>query len=76
MFAGRLLIPEDMLRHELPAATWRGWPVIYRLADTFVVSPTAMFVRLQELHWAHRGEDNVPRSGRAHVPGQAELPFA
>lgn len=75
MFAGRLLVPQDLLRTEVPANDWRGWPVVYRLADTFVVSPTAMMVRLSELGWAHRDSDDTPVSGRAPMEGQGQLSF-
>lgn len=76
MFAGRLLIPQDLLRAELPGTDWHGWPIVYRLADRFVVSATAMMVRLSELGWAHRDSDDTPMSGRPPVEGQAQLPFA
>lgn len=72
-FAGRLLIPRDVLRPELPTTTWQGWPTVYSLAHTFVVSATAMIVRLEELGWAHRDEDGTPRAGASQVAGQTNL---
>jgi Zn-dependent peptidase ImmA (M78 family) len=73
MFAGRLLVPADRLREVLPASTWRGWPQVYELADRFVVTPSAMVVRLEELRLAHRDEAGVPRSGQPAPEGQEVL---
>lgn len=73
MFSARLLMPRDLMKHALPGGVWKGWPTVYALADTFVVSATAMIIRLEELGWAHRGESGEPRSGRATSPGQSQL---
>lgn len=73
MFAARLLAPTELLRAALPAAGWAGWAPVYRLAETFGVTPTAMSVRLEELGWAHRDGADVPRSGRRPAPGQGVL---
>jgi Zn-dependent peptidase ImmA (M78 family) len=73
MFSARLLMPRDVLKEALPSGDWRGWPAVYALAETFVVSATAMMIRLEELRWAHRDESGKPRSGLAPVPGQTEL---
>lgn len=73
MFAGRLLVPADRVRDEMPASTWRGWPQVYGLADRFVVTPSAMIVRLEELRLAHRDAAGVPRSGQAAPEGQGVL---
>ncbi len=64
-FASYLLMPTDRLRPELPSEPWTGWPTVYRLAEQFAVSPTAMIVRLQRGGWGHRAEDGTPRSGSA-----------
>lgn len=73
MFAGRLLVPRDRLLAVLPAPGWAGWPPIYELAERFVVTATAMIVRLEELELAHRDVDGVPRSGRPIQLGQGVL---
>lgn len=73
MFAGRLLLPADRLRGALPGSGWHGWPPVYDLADAFVVTPTAMMVRLDELGLAHRDETGQPRSGRPVPLGQGVL---
>lgn len=73
MFAGRLLIPHDRLLAVLPAFRWAGWPPVYELAERFVVTPTAMVVRLEELELAHRDTAGVPRSGRPTPTGQGVL---
>lgn len=76
-FAGYLLMPADQLRPLLPPSPWGGWPLVYRLAEKFAVSPTAMIVRLESSGWAHRDEGGVPHSGPAKpVDGaQTELPL-
>lgn len=73
MFAGRLLIPRDRLLAILPAHSWTGWPPVYHLAERFVVTATAMIVRLEELELAHRDSAGVPRSGRPTPLGQSVL---
>lgn len=72
-FAAALLIPRDVLLPMLPPAPWRGWGPVYRLADEFVVTVTAMIVRLEEVRWAHRDEDGAPASGPNVGAGQESL---
>ena len=78
LFAAYLLMPTDRLVPLLPTTPWRGWPNVYRLAETFAVSPTAMIVRLEKAGWAHRDNAGVPASGRASAEGtgQTTLPLA
>lgn len=73
MFSARLHMPRDRLREAVPKTSWCGWRPVYRLADTFAVSATAMVIRLEELGWAHRDESGQPVSGPEPVPGQAQL---
>lgn len=73
MFAARLLMPRDRLAHEVPTGRWSGWGPVYGLAETFVASPTAMIVRLEELKLAHRDPAGTPRSGQLPQPGQGQL---
>jgi hypothetical protein len=75
IFASALLIPEDRLRPLLPATPWQGWPVVYRLADHFLVSVSAMRVRLETLKLMHLNQDQTPHSGAAPVPGTLDLPL-
>ena len=76
LFASYLLMPTDRLQPLLPPAPWRGWPHVYRLAEQFAVSATAMIVRLEKAGWAHRAEDGTPVGGRPPVAGQTTLPLA
>ena len=75
-FASYLLVPRDRLLPVLPATPWRGWPLVYQLAETFGVTPTAMRVRLELGGHAHREEDGTPVSGPLPTPtsGQVSLP--
>jgi hypothetical protein len=49
------------------------WSVLYRLAERFVVSPTAMQVRLEKLDWMHLTEERDLRSGPPPADGQGTL---
>lgn len=62
-FASYLLMPTDQLRPMLPASPWGGWPEIYRLAEAFGVTPTAMLVRLRNGGYVHQATDGTPVSG-------------
>jgi hypothetical protein len=72
-FAGALLVPREEVVPLLPERLWSGWGPVYRLAETFKVSPTAMAVRLAELGRIHRDDDGVPASGPKVPPGQEAL---
>lgn len=73
MFAAALLIPQNVLADELPAAPWAGWPSVDRLAEKFVVSRTAMRIRLERLNWMHLTDPQEPRSGPPPAEGQGTL---
>lgn len=72
-FAAALLMSRDQLLRLLPRRPWHGWPPVYRLADRFMASPTAMAVRLEELGWMHRNDGGSPTSGPKVAPGQGFL---
>ena len=73
MFSARLLMPRDRLKLEKPTYPWSGWPVVYRLAEKFAVSPTSMIIRLEELGWGHRTRLGEPTSGLPQADGQFQL---
>ena len=75
IFAAALLIPQDRLRPLLPTTPWQGWPPVYELADRFIVSVSAMRVRLERLKLMHVDQEGTPRSGPAPVPGELSLPL-
>jgi len=64
MYAAALLMPEDRVLAALPAAPWSGWPDVYRLADAFVVTVTAMVRRMEELRCVRRDGSGAPVSDR------------
>ena len=72
-FSAALLVPRDSLQTAIPEASWSGWGPVYRLAEKFAVSATAMQIRLEGVGWAHRGNDGKPRSGPEPVAGQRSL---
>ena len=73
MFSAALLMPRHELRTALPQHPWRGWPHVYRLADTFLVNVTPMRIRLEKLGWIHLDDDGTPVSGARPIPGQRPL---
>lgn len=73
MFSAALLTPREVLAERLPQSPWKGWAPIYHLAEKFLVSPTAMQIRLEKLSWMHLTEDREPRSGQAPAEGQGSL---
>jgi len=77
LFASYLLMPTDVVRPLVPTPPWRGWPPVYKLAEHFAVSPTAMIVRLERAGWAYRDDQHVPVGGRrsADTGGQDLLPL-
>ena len=78
LFASYLLVPTDRLRPLLPSPPWRGWRPVYELAETFVVSATAMIVRLERVGAAHRDDNGIPVGGPRPLPassGQGSFRF-
>jgi IrrE N-terminal-like domain len=73
LYAAALLLPRDRLRAELPQRPWRGWPIVYRLADRFMVNITPMRIRLERLGWAHIDATGTPVSGPTPTSGQGQL---
>jgi hypothetical protein len=72
-FAGALLVPREQVVPLLPEHPWSGWGPVYRLAESFRVSATAMAVRLAELGRAHRDDNGTPVSGPKVPLGQEAL---
>lgn len=72
-FAGHLLAPIDQLRARLPSRPWTGWTPVYKLAEGFGMSVSAMLVRLKETKFAYKDDAGVPCSGQPAPKGQLEL---
>ena len=72
-FSAALLMPEDQVLAALPGSAWHGWRPVTRLAEDFVVSPSAMRRRLEELGCMRLDRDGVPVSGRLQSAGQDTL---
>ena len=73
MFSAALLMQQDALKAALPTGEWRGWPVVYELAASFLVTPTAMKNRLRRLDLIHLDGADTPASGPEPAPGQGSL---
>jgi hypothetical protein len=73
MFSASLLMPRDDLLAALPRRPWQGWPLVYRLADMFLVNVTPMKIRLETLGWMHLDDNGIPVSGPKSAAGQSAL---
>lgn len=73
MFSAALLMPRDHLLAAMPKPPWHGWPVVYRLAEDFLVNVTPMKIRLEKFGWMHLNDDGVPVSGPRTASGQTSL---
>lgn len=72
-FSAALLMPEDEVLAALPGSAWCGWRPVYRLAEDFIVSRSAMKRRLEELGCMRLDRDGVPISGRLQPVDQDTL---
>jgi hypothetical protein len=72
-FSASLLMSRDDLLAAVPSRPWRGWPVVYRLADMFLVNVTPMKIRPETLGWMHLDDNGTPVSGPVSTTGQSTL---
>lgn len=73
MFASALLMPKDLLINDFTRVTATcqcSWSTIYNLAKKYEVSPTAMKVRLSNLHLIHVDAENRIFNSAAEANGQ------
>lgn len=71
-FAGCLLMPKHLLLPEANQYNLRTWPIIYKLAETFTVSPSAMTRRLEDLKLIYVIDSNIFNS-KEEASGQLPL---
>lgn len=72
-FAGAVLIPGQLLREDVRRRRPQGWPDVYRLAERYEVTPTAMKVRLNELGLVYVDESGMFHGSKAEAAGQQPL---
>ena len=74
-YAAAILMPQRLLRAEALKVDRTQWSNLYRLADRFEVTISALSVRLQQLGLLHVGKDGKLYDSSAHAEGQITLPF-
>jgi hypothetical protein len=72
-YAGAVLIPRQLLRDDVGRKRPEEWPDVYRLADRYEVTPTAMKVRLNELGLVYIDEGGMFHRSKAEAAGQQPL---
>jgi len=72
-YAGAVLIPRQLLREDVALNPPKGWPDVYRLAERYEVTGTAMKVRLNQLGLVYIDDGGVFHRSKAEVEGQQLL---
>lgn len=72
-YAGAVLIPKQLLRQDVDLRRPRGWPDVYRLAERYEVTVTAMRVRLNQLGFVYIDEHGTFHRSKADAAGQQVL---
>jgi hypothetical protein len=72
-YAAAVLIPRLLLGEDVERKRPQGWPDVYRLAERYEVTPTAMKVRLNELGLVYIDESGAFHRSKAEAAGQQPL---
>jgi hypothetical protein len=72
-YAAAVLIPRQLLREDVARKRPQGWADVYRLAERYEVTPTAMKVRLNELGFVYIDESGMFHGSKAQAAGQQPL---
>ena len=72
-YAGAVLIPRQLLRDDVDRRRPQAWPDVYRLAERYDVTVTAMKVRLNQLGLVYIDEGGTFHRSKAEAEGQQEL---
>jgi hypothetical protein len=72
-YAGAVLIPRQLLREDVDRRRPQGWPDVYRLAERYEVTVTAMKVRLNQLELVYIDEHGTFHRSKAEAGGQQVL---
>jgi Zn-dependent peptidase ImmA (M78 family) len=72
-YAAAISMPKALLREEALKIDRTKWPNLYRLAEKFVVSITALKVRLEQLDLLRIGSDSVLYDSPDKAVGQGSL---
>ena len=74
-YAAAILMPKDLLRAEVGKIDRTRWSNLYKIADQFEVTISALTVRLQQLGLLHVGMDGGLHESPAQAQGQLILPW-
>jgi hypothetical protein len=74
-YAAAILMPKHLLRTEMDRIDRIRWSNLYRIADRFEVTISALTVRLQQLGLLHVGKDRTLYKDPAQAKGQIVLPW-
>ena len=74
-YASAILMPRDLLRAEVGKIDRTRWSNLYRIAELFEVTISALKVRLQQLGLVHVGKDGRLYDSPVQSKGQLILPW-
>ncbi len=72
-YAAAVLMPRQLLREDVANQRPKRWADVYRLAERYEVTPTAMKVRLNELGLVYIDESGTFHGSKAEAAGQQLL---
>ena len=74
-YAAAILMPQDLLRAEVGKVDRIRWSNLYRIAEQFEVTISALTVRLQQLGLLYVGKDRSLHKDSVQAQGQTVLPW-
>jgi len=74
-YAAAILMPKDLLRAEVDKIDRTRWSNLYRIAEQFDVTISALKVRLQQLGLLYMAKDGRLHESPTHAEGQISLPL-
>jgi hypothetical protein len=74
-YAAAISMPKDLLRVEMGRIDRTRWANLYRMAERFDVTISALRVRLEQLGLLHVGKDRSLHKDPAQAQGQTVLPW-
>lgn len=74
-YAAAISLPRTIIREEISKVERTKWPNLYRMAERFDVTISALVVRLQQLGLIHVGEDKTLFESVDQARGQSTFSF-
>jgi Zn-dependent peptidase ImmA (M78 family) len=72
-YSATLLMPRDLMLRTIESVDLTSWPALYRLAQQFEVTISALRIRLEALGLIHVAEDRSIHRSKAEYLGQQRL---